>query len=171
MKVYLASDHAGFKLKDVLIPFLKSEGYEVVDLGPFVYKAGDDYPDYIKLAAEKVSEESDNSRGIVIGASGEGEAIVANKFPNIRSAVYYGANREIIKLSRQHNDSNMLSLGARFLNEKEAKEMVKLWLTVKFSEEERHARRIKEIKDIESEIRKGKRGRFGRLIAIVMRRK
>src|SRR4051794_35330319 len=112
MKIYLASDHAGFKLKDILIPYLKELGHEVVDQGAFVYKSGDDYPDFIKLAAKAVSEDP-NARGIVLGASGEGEAIVANKFPGIRAVVYYGANREMIKLSRQHNNSNVLSLGAR----------------------------------------------------------
>ncbi len=151
MKIYIASDHAGFKLKDSLLSFLKTEGHEVVDMGAFVYKMGDDYPDFIKLAAQKVSEEP-QSRGIVLGASGQGEAIVANKIPGIRAVVYYGGNREIVKLSRRHNDANVLSLGARFLNEKEAKEMVKLWLGARFSEEERHVRRIKKIADLEKKI-------------------
>ncbi len=154
MKIYLASDHAGFKLKDILIPFIKGMGHEVIDLGAFTYKLGDDYPDYMKLAAEKVSEDSKNSRAIIMGGSGQGEAIVANKYPNVRAVVYYGGNREIIKLARQHNDANVLSLGARFLNEKEAKDMVKLWLTVKFSGDERHVRRINKISKIEVEIQK-----------------
>ncbi len=164
MKVYLASDHAGFKLKDILIPFIKGLGYEVIDLGAFVYKAGDDYPDFIKLAAEKVSEDPDNSRGIIMGGSGEGEAMVANKYRGVRATAYYGGNREIIKLSRNHNNANILSLGARFLNEAEAKDMVKLWLGAKFSEDARHIRRHEKIAEIEKVAGKGKRGRFGKLL-------
>jgi ribose 5-phosphate isomerase B len=162
MKIYLASDHAGFKLKDMLIPFLKEAGHEVIDLGAFAYKPDDDYPDFIKLAAKAVSDEPD-SRGIVIGASGQGEAIVANKYPGIRAAVYYGGNRELIKLSRNHNDANILSLGARFLNEREAKEMVRLWLGATFSGDERHIRRIEKIKKIEREVKKTRLRKFLRL--------
>ncbi len=165
MKIYLASDHAGFKLKDILTPFIKELGYEVLDLGAFTYKAGDDYPDYIKLAAEKVSEDPENGKAIILGASGEGEAIVANKYRGVRATVYYGGNREIIKLSRHDNDSNILSLGARFLNEKEAKEMVKLWLGAKFSEEEtRHVRRIKKIAEIEKVAGKGKKTKLRKFL-------
>ncbi|HZS43039.1 MAG TPA: RpiB/LacA/LacB family sugar-phosphate isomerase [Candidatus Paceibacterota bacterium] len=172
MKIFIASDHAGFKLKDVLIPFLKQEGHEVVDMGAFVYKMGDDYPDFIKLAAEKVSEDPENTRGIILGASGQGEAIVANKFPGVRAVVYYGGNREIIKLSRNHNDANILSLGARFLNEKEAKEMVRLWLGAKFLvDEERHPRRIEKIKEIESVTMKSQKTIFRRLLHKVTRKK
>ena len=162
MKVYISSDHAGFKLKDELIPFIKGLEHEVVDLGPFAYKDGDDYPDYIKLVAREVSREP-NSRGIVLGASGEGEAIVANKFPGVRAVTYYGGNREIIKLSRNHNDSNVLSLGARFLNDREANEMVRLWLAAGFSGDERHIRRLEKIRKIEREVRKTRLRKFLRL--------
>jgi ribose 5-phosphate isomerase B len=148
MKIFFASDHAGFKLKNEVIKWVKELGHEAVDLGPFVYKENDDYPDYIKLAAKEVSADSKESRAIILGASGEGEAIVANRFPNVRATVYYGGNREIIKLGRQHNDSNVLSLGARFLNDHEAKEMVTLWLITSFSEEPRHVRRIAEIDEV-----------------------
>ena len=121
MKVFLASDHAGFKLKNEIIGWVTEFGHEPVDLGPFTYVPTDDYPDYIKLAAKEVATDPDNCRAIILGSTGEGEAIVANRFPQVRAAVYYGGNREIIKLSRQHNDSNVLSLGARFLHEHEAK--------------------------------------------------
>ena len=148
MKIYLSSDHAGFKLKDQVILWVKALGHEPVDLGPFVYNEKDDYPDFIKLVAREVSSDPLNARGIIFGASGEGEAIVANRFPRVRAVAYYGGNREIIRLGRQHNDSNILSLGARFINDHEAEEMVKLWLNTDFSGEERHARRIKKIEEV-----------------------
>ena len=150
MKVYLASDHAGFKLKNQIIVWVKAMGHEAIDLGPFKYDPTDDYPDYIKLAAKEVAGDPE-ARAIVLGSSGEGEAIVANRFPRVRAAVYYGGNREIIKLSRQHNDANILSIGAHFINELEAKEMVELWLSVSFSGETRHVRRIHEIDQIMTE--------------------
>lgn len=151
MKIYLASDHAGFKLKNEIIGWVKEFGHEPIDLGPFTYQATDDYPDFIKLAAKEVSQDPTNCRAIILGSSGEGEAIVANRFPNVRAAVYYGGNREIIKLSRQHNDSNVLSLGARFLHDNETKEMVHIWLTLQFSNDARHVRRIKEIEEVTKE--------------------
>ena len=108
----------------------------------------DDYPEFIKKAAKAVSEATDGSRAIVLGGSGQGEDMVADKFPNVRSAEYYGGNLEIIKLSREHNDANVLSLGARFLSLDEAKEAVKLWLETSFSDEERHKRRIDQIENL-----------------------
>lgn len=95
-----------------------------------------------------MSENPDNSKAIVLGGSGQGENMVADKFPNVRSAEYYGGNLEIVKLSREHNNANVLSLGARFLSLKEAGEAVKLWLETPFSNEERHANRIKEIENL-----------------------
>jgi ribose 5-phosphate isomerase B len=150
MKVFISSDHAGFKLKGEVISWVKELGHEAVDLGPFKYDPNDDYPDYIKLTAKEVAADSE-AKGIVLGASGEGEAMVANRFPRVRATAYYGGNREIIKLSRQHNDANILSLGARFLTDAEAKEMVVLWLSMSFSGEKRHTRRIEEIDQIMTE--------------------
>jgi len=150
MKVFVSSDHAGFKLKGEVISWVKAVGHEAIDLGPFKYDPNDDYPDYIKLTAKEVAADPE-AKGIVLGASGEGEAIVANRFPRVRATAYYGGNREIIKLSRQHNDANILSLGARFLSDKEAKEMVELWLSMSFSGEKRHMRRIEEIDQIMTE--------------------
>jgi ribose 5-phosphate isomerase B len=147
VKVFIASDHAGFELKAKLIPFLKSLGYEVVDKGAFSFNKDDDYPDLITPVAKAVSEEK-GSLGAVLGGSGQGEAIVANRFPGVRAAVYYGGAPDIITLSRQHNDSNVLSLGARFLNGEEAKAAVKLWLETPFSGEERHIRRIEKIDNL-----------------------
>ena len=148
MKIYFAADHAGFEMKDNLIPVVKNLGYEVVDCGAYKFDSGDDYPDFIKKAAEAVSKNPEGSKAIILGGSGQGEDMVADKFPNIRSAEYYGGNLEIIKLSREHNDANVLSLGARFLTFDEAEEAVKLWLETEFSGEERHIRRIKKIDNL-----------------------
>lgn len=147
MKIHLATDHAGLELKNSLVEYVRSLGHEPVDHGAFVHDAEDDYPDFISLAAKAVSDDIE-SRGIVIGGSGQGEAIVANRFSNVRAALYYGGNTEIIKLSRDHNDSNVLSLGARFLSLEEAKEAVEMWLMTPFSGAERHARRIKKIEEV-----------------------
>lgn len=146
MKTYLATDHAGFELKERLLLYIKELGFEAIDRGAHSYEADDDYPDYITLAARDVSSDPDNARGVVLGGSGEGEAMVANRFSGVRAAVYYGGATEIVTLSREHNNANVLSLGARFLSEEEAKEAVRLFLTTPFTGEERHARRIKKIK-------------------------
>ncbi len=163
MKVYFASDHAGFELKNKLIPFIKELGFEAVDMGPYVYDPNDDYPDFIIPAAKAVSEDSEYSMGIIMGGGGQGEAIAANRFANVRAAVFYGPRQavssvdisgrestdpyECVRLSREHNNANILSLGARFVTEEEAKEAVKIFLETKFSGDERHIRRIKKIDD------------------------
>lgn len=144
MIIYLATDHAGFELKEKIKNFLKGEGYQVEDLGNFKYDENDDYPDWIRPAAEKISK-SPSDRAIVLGGSGQGEAMVANRYKNIRAAVLYKFDKDIVKLSREHNDANMLSLGARFIKEKDALKAVKLWLETPFSGEERHKRRIAKI--------------------------
>ena len=143
-KIILGTDHAGFELKEQIKKYLLEESYEVVDVGAHKFDPKDDYPDFISKAAKKVAENK-NNKGIIFGASGQGEAIAANKIKGIRAAVYYGQNIDIVKLSRTHNDSNILSLGARFLTEKQAIEAVKIWLKTDFSNEERHKRRIKKI--------------------------
>ena len=140
-----ASDHAGFDLKTKLIPFVQELGYEVQDLGPISYDAEDDYPELIARAAKQVAEDPKGLKGIVIGGSGQGEAIVANRYPRVRTALYYGGSPKILTLSREHNDANMLSLGARFLTEEEAKCAVQTWLSTDFSGGERHLRRIAQI--------------------------
>lgn len=142
MKIYLGGDHAGYELKKTLIAFINDElKHETIDEGPHEYDENDDYPDFVSLVAKNVQAE-DGSFGIVIGGSGQGEAMCANRFKGIRAAVYYGGDLEIVKLSKEHNNANILSLGARFLNEEEVKEAVRLWLETKFSEDERHVRRI-----------------------------
>ena len=144
MRVYLASDHAGYELKNQIRDFLAKEGYEIEDLGPSSYDANDDYPDLIRPAAEKISQNPED-RAIILGGSGQGEAMVSNRYKNVRAAVYYGGNRDIIKLSREHNNANVLSFGARFVTTEEALQVAKLWLETPFSSEERHHRRVKKI--------------------------
>ena len=147
-KIILGSDHAGFRLKEAVKEFLKKAGYEVEDAGADSYDAEDDYPDLIYKAASRVAKDK-QSKGIVFGGSGQGEAIAANKLKGIRAALYYGKNIEILEFSRTHNDANVLSLGARFLTEKDAIKAIKIWLNTPFSNKERHLRRIKKISKLE----------------------
>ncbi|PIP74012.1 MAG: ribose-5-phosphate isomerase [Candidatus Lloydbacteria bacterium CG22_combo_CG10-13_8_21_14_all_47_15] len=148
MIIYLGSDHAGYALKETLEIFLRELGYAATDAGPDQYDATDDYPDYITPVACRVSEKPEESRGIILGGSGQGEAMMANRFPHVRAMVYYGGQIETVKLAREHNDANILSLGARFISEEEAKEAVQAWLETPFSAEERHIRRIQKIEDL-----------------------
>lgn len=166
MKIYIASDHAGFELKKALVEHLKTKGFEVEDCGAHEFDPDDDYPDFISKAAEAVSKDQ-KSRGIIIGASGQGEAMVANKFKNVRAVVFYGSVKplgavdikgrmsddpfELVRLSRAHNDANVLSLGARFLTEDQAKQAVDAWLATDF-EGGRHARRVEKIAKIEENV-------------------
>lgn len=146
MKIFIATDHAGFELKGVLVPFLTEElGHEVVDCGAFNFDEADDYPDFVSVAISNLKEASDEAKAIIIGGSGQGEAILANRYSGIRAAVYYGGPEEIITFSREHNDANVLSLGARFIDGMTAKRAVELWLSTSFSGDERHERRIQKI--------------------------
>ncbi len=159
MKIYIATDHAGFELKNTLVAHLKSVGHDVDDCGAREYDVADDYPALIAGAARKLSADVAqglDSRALVIGASGQGEAMVANRFKGVRCALYYGAPKSsqidaagkelnMLQSTRIHNNANALSLGARFLSDDEAKEAVTLWLSTAFSNEERHARRVQQI--------------------------
>lgn len=144
MKIFIAADHAGFELKENLKPYMEKMGHEVEDLGPFKYEESDDYPDFCSLVARAVSA-NPHTAGIVIGGSSVGEAIVANRFKHVRAFGYYGGPMDVIKLSRAHNDTNILSLGARLINPEEAMYAVKVWLTTDFSGEARHVRRINKL--------------------------
>ena len=150
MKIIIGSDHAGYELKERIKGYLDGLGFEYEDVGPKSLDPSDDYPDYIISAAKKVAENLKENKGIVIGGSGQGEAIAANKVKGIRAAAYYGGSLDIVKLSRAHNDSNVLSLGARFLTQEDAIEAVKVWLETPFSNEERHERRIEKIRAFEN---------------------
>jgi len=149
-KIHLATDHAGYLLKEVIKDHLDEAGWHIVDHGATALNEKDDYPDFIHPAAEAVSG-SEKARGIIFGHSGQGEAMVANRFAGVRAAVYYGPTAEdtseksIIKLSRQHNDANVLSIGAGFVIENQAIEAVDEWLSTEFSEAMRHKRRIEKI--------------------------
>lgn len=148
MKIYIGSDHAGFELKEKLKIFINELGHEIEDKGAFSVDSNDDYPNFIIPVAKNVAEDT-NSLGIVLGGSGEGEQISANKIDGVRAIEYYGGNLEIVKLGREHNDANILSLGARFVDEKEAEESVKIFIETPFSNDERHIRRLNEIKNEE----------------------
>ncbi len=145
VKIYLASDHAGFELKENIKIFLKNTSHEVIDLGAFVYTEGDDYPDFILPLAKEIEHDlkaGSESKGIIFGGSGEGEAMVANRVDGVRATVYYGGSKDIITLSREHNNANILSLGARFISIQEAQEVITIWLNTPFTGEARHIRRI-----------------------------
>ncbi len=146
MKIFTGTDHAGFELKEKLKQFLIERGYDVEDKGAFELNPDDDYPDFIKQVAIAVNQ-TPESLGIVLGGSGTGEQIAANKIDHIRAVEYYGGPLEIVRLAREHNDANILSLGARFVNFEEAQEAVVLFIETPFSEEERHIRRIDKLED------------------------
>lgn len=161
MKVYFASDHGGFEMKKMLVPFVQDLGYEVEDCGAHMFDVRDDYPDIIAGAARKLSVDvlaGKDSKAIILGGSGQGEAIVANRFKGVRAVVYYGDigtqtdssghTIGIIESTRMHNDANALSIGGRFLSEGQIKEAVKMWLATSFPGEERHARRIAQIDQV-----------------------
>ena len=138
--IFIASDHAGFELKNILKDFLAAQGHTVEDCGPTTLNPDDDYPDYVVPCAQKVAQNK-GIFGIVIGLSGQGEAVAANRVNGVRAAVYYGFADEVLVLSRQHNNANMLSLGAKFLTPVVAQEAVQLWLATHFAGDERHVRR------------------------------
>ncbi len=146
--IFLASDHAGFKLKEKIKHYLCKNKFTIVDFGDFSPGKKDDYPDFVIPLAEEVSKSS-KYLGIVLGGSGQGEAIAANKVKGARAIVIYAPNRKIAKLSKEHNNANILSLGARFLTEKQAIQVIEPWLKTKFTNDKRHIRRLKKIASYE----------------------
>lgn len=151
MKIYIGTDHAGFELKNKLKIFLgtlNSSGYEVVDMGADSYNEVDDYPDFIRPVAEAVVtdelsiEAPVKSFGIILGGSGNGEAMCANRLDGARAAVYHGGNLDIVKFARAHNNANILSLGARYVSEEEAMYAVRIFIDTAFTGEARHIRRL-----------------------------
>ena len=157
MTIYLACDHAGFRLKSALLEHLPLLGHTVEDCGAFELNPDDDYPDFVGSLAQKVAAAPD-SFGIICAGSGQGEAMCANRIPGIRAAVFYGPlpakealDREgghsengydIVRLARRHNNANVLSIGARFVSPTEADEAVRIFLGTEFAEDERHIRRL-----------------------------
>ena len=140
MKIHIATDHAGLDLKNIIRDYLISKGHEVTDHGAHEYDALDDYPDYNFPCAKAVASDLE-SRGIILGGSGQGEAMAANRVKGVRAAVFYNGPVEIVKLSREHNNANILSLGARFMTEDEIYDVIEMWLDEPFGGE-RHQRRI-----------------------------
>ncbi len=147
--IYLATDHAGFAYKELAKQHLLDKGYNVMDCGADQMDEEDDYPDYISRAAKEVSRDL-GAGAIIFGGSGQGEAIVAGRFPHVRTTVCYGGPMAstIVKLGREHNDANVLSIGARFVSSDELLGLIDLWLTTAFSNEERHVRRLAKVKNI-----------------------
>jgi len=152
MKVVFAADHGGFALKEELKPFVASLGHEVVDVGAHTLDMADDYPPIIQAGAREVAKDPKNTRGIVIGGSGQGEAFAANRIKGVRAVVYYGEperkqkdadgkDLDMITSTRQHNDSNVLSLAGRFLTIEQAKDAVKRWLETPYDSSSRHEKR------------------------------
>jgi ribose 5-phosphate isomerase B len=146
VRVHLGSDHAGLELKAALMERLEKLGHEPVDHGPYVYDAADDYPPYVVRAASAVALEP-GSLGIVIGGSGNGEQIAANKVPGIRAALAWTVETAV--LSRQHNDAQVLSLGARQYPLADALSFAEAFVGTPFSDDERHARRLGMVADYE----------------------
>ncbi len=158
MKVFIGTDHAGYVLKEKLVSYLKLQGYEVVDEGAYEYNEEDDYPDFVIPVAREVSKDPEGSRGIILGGTGEGEAMTANRFPHVRAIVYYGRVKPIVEnesgilhRSRAHNNANVLSLGARYFTEEDLMEIVDFWLKAPYGGEERHVRRLAKIDAIKIE--------------------
>tara|TARA_Y100000816_G_C26067368_1_gene561050 strand:+ start:187 stop:624 length:438 start_codon:yes stop_codon:yes gene_type:complete len=143
LKIHLATDHAGLDLKNSIREYLINQGYDVKDHGAYEYDALDDYPDFIIPCAKAVSKDL-NSRGIIFGGSGQGEAMAANRIKGVRAAVFYNGPDEIIRLSRQHNNANILSIGARFMMESEIQSAIEIWLKEPF-EGGRHVKRIEKL--------------------------
>lgn len=163
MKIAVTTDHTGLAyggLYEELKQFVQTLGHEIADYGPKALDMGDDYPDYMFPAAHAVAA-GECTYGIIMGGSGQGEAMAANRIKGVRCTVFYGLATakepidaeghmsddpyEILKLSRQHNHANMLSLSARFLSKEEMLEAIKVWLATPYSDAERHARRVQKL--------------------------
>lgn len=146
MRIFIGSDHAGYELKARLLARLNELGHEPVDCGPETYVATDDYPPYVMRAAKAAADEP-GSLGIVIGGSGNGEVMAANKVPGVRAALVW--SEQTATLSRQHNDANVVSIGARMHPVEDAVRLVELFVATPFSGDPRHARRIEMLTEYE----------------------
>jgi ribose 5-phosphate isomerase B len=147
MRVHIGSDHAGLELKNSLVEHLKSAGHDVVDHGPHEYDALDDYPVFCIPAAQGVANEN-GSFGIVLGGSGNGEQMAANKVKGIRAALVWSV--ETAKLAREHNDANVIAIGGRMHLIEVCKELIDVFLATPFSNDERHIRRIGQVSNFET---------------------
>ena len=152
MKIHIATDHAGLEFKEVIKNHLTEQGYEVVDHGAYQYNPDDDYPDFIIAAAEAIAADSaanQDALGVIFGGSGNGEQMAANKVKGIRAALVW--NESTALLARQHNDANIISIGARQHTQDEALHLIDVFLKEPFSEGERHIRRIAKIAQYEND--------------------
>lgn len=147
MKIYIASDHGGFNLKEELKKDLQEAGHEVEDFGNKSYEPEDDYPDFVFPLAEKVAAEPE-SLGIILGRSGNGEAMAANKVKGVRAALCL--SEEMARKAREDNNANVLALGADFVETEKAKKIVGVFINTRFSGEERHQRRVGKITSYET---------------------
>ena len=152
MVIHLATDHAGYSHKEAIAAWLRSQGYEIVDHGADVFDSEDDYPDFIRLAAAAISAQPEDNRGIIFGGSGQGEAMLANVYPDVRATVFYGGDESIPVLSRQHNDANVLSIGARFVDIDTTKRVIWEWLHTGTFTDEKYQRRNQKIEQIISSL-------------------
>ena len=141
--IYIGADHRGYDLKEKIKLYLKDQGIEHEDLGNFKYEEEDDFPDFANLVVEKIIEDPERNRGILICGTGVGMDMAANRNKNIRSVL--AATPEIAIASKKADNTNILSLGADFVGEKKAEEIVKAWLGAQFAREERHQRRLDKI--------------------------
>jgi ribose 5-phosphate isomerase B len=162
MKIYIGADHAGYEMKNNLKEYLSELGHIIEDCGPHKFNPDDDYPDFVKAVVKMISSD-ENSLGIILGGSGEGEAMCANRNSKIQAVVFYGPREalgdidivgkqatddyEIVRLAREHNNANIISLGARFITLEEAKKAVKIFLETPFTNNERHIRRLAKFND------------------------
>jgi ribose 5-phosphate isomerase B len=146
MRIHIGSDHAGLEFKNELITHLVMNGHDVTDHGPYEYDALDDYPDFCIPCAEAVAKDS-TSVGIVLGGSGNGEQISANKVKGIRAALVWSL--ETAKLAREHNNANVISVGQRQHTAQEVKDFIDLFLATKFPGDDRHVRRIQKVSNYE----------------------
>lgn len=155
MNIHLATDHAGFELKELVKAHLEAQGYSVLDHGAHEYAAGDDYPALVAPAVHAAIGETEG-RAIIFGGSGQGEAMVANRIPGARAIVFYGFplqsapdaaghDLDIVRAGRAHNDANVLSIGARYAAMDEVLRAIDVWIHEPFSGEEHHRRRIGDI--------------------------
>lgn len=153
MKILIASDHAGFELKNILRKFIEDElKITIEDRGAHSFDPEDNFTDILAPVGHdmaKASFSNSQTMAIVLGGSGQGEAMIMNRFPGVRAAVYYGGDKKIVSLSREHNDANVLSIGARFVSADEAKEAVRLWLNTSFSGVAKYAKRNSSLDEIE----------------------
>ena len=150
--IYLASDHAGLECKDMVRDWLQEKEFSVTDFGAFVKNDLDDFPVFISQVARTISQYPKGSAGIIFGGSGQGEAIMANRFPNVRAAVYYGGNKDIVKLSREHNDANVLAIGARMVDKNSLPDLLWQWLNTPRLEDKKYIRRNEQITQITKQI-------------------